>query len=78
MMVADLPLILIDWPTMCGSLEIALPDFVTQNCHLLRARFVVLGGKIAAHDGRHRDDPEKILRHITAGVTLRIVAIASR
>ena len=55
--------------------EIASPDFVPQNCDLFCARLVVLGREIAAQDWRHPDDFEKILRDISAGITLRIVFV---
>ena len=57
------------------GVEIALPDFVTQNRRLFRAGLVVLGREIAAHDRRHANDLEKVLRDITAGITLRIVFV---
>ena len=38
------------------AIEIALPDLVTENGHLLRARLVVLGGEIAPKDRRDADE----------------------
>src|SRR6266566_438664 len=55
--------------------EIASPDFVAQNCDLFCARFVVLGREIAAQDWQNPDDFEKILRDISARITLRIVFV---
>jgi hypothetical protein len=53
------------------AVEIALPDFVAEDRHLLRTRFVVVGDKIATKDRFHVDDPEKILSHIATGIALR-------
>ena len=58
------------------AVKIALPNFMTENCHFLRAGFVVRGRKIAAENRRYTHNLEEILRHITAGVTLRVVFVA--
>ena len=44
---------------------------------LFRAGLVILRGEIATHDRSNTDDPEKILGHITARVSLRIVLISN-
>ena len=58
------------------AIEVAFPDFVTENRDLLRAWFVVFRGEIAAKNRRDAKNPKKILSHITAGVTLRIILVA--
>ena len=40
------------------AVKIAFPDFVTEYGRLFRAWFIVLGRKIATHDGRDPDDPQ--------------------
>ena len=52
------------------AIEIALPDFVPEDCHLFRPWLVIVGRKIATKDWFHVDDLEEIFRHITAGVAL--------
>src|SRR4029077_14433722 len=58
------------------AIEVAFPDFVTENRDLLRAWFVVFRGEIAAKNRRDPKNPKKILSYITAGVTLRIIFVA--
>ena len=57
------------------TIEVAFPDFVTENRDLLRAWFIVFRGEIAAKHRRDAENLKKILGHITAGITLRIIFI---
>ena len=78
-MVAALPLIRTDCPTMFGSpLKSRCQISLTEDRDLFGARLVVFGREIATDDRRDADDLEEIFRHISAGVALRIVVDRKR
>src|SRR6476659_3937360 len=59
------------------GVEIASPDFVTQDSDLFRARFVVVGSEIATKHRRDTDNLEKIFCYVSAGITLRIIFLSN-
>ena len=48
---------------------------MTKNDDLFCAGLVIICREVAAHHRRHTQNSEEILRHISAGVALRIVLV---
>ena len=59
------------------GVEIAPPDFIAENDGLLRAGLVIFSCEIPAKRRRDPNDFEYVLRHITAGVTLRSIFVGN-
>src|SRR5581483_11897701 len=57
------------------AIEIAFPNFMTENDDLFCTGFIIRGCEIAAKDRRYSSDLEKIFCDVTAIVTLRFIFV---